>query len=51
MDYETILERARAEAGAKTIAAFARGLANEWCEVYGNVAQPDKYRALPMWNL
>jgi hypothetical protein len=34
MDYETILERARAEAGAKSIAAFARELAHEWCEVY-----------------
>jgi hypothetical protein len=34
MDYETILERARAEAGAEFVAVFARDLAYEWCEVY-----------------
>jgi hypothetical protein len=34
MDYETILERARTEAGAEFIAAFARDLAYERCEVY-----------------
>jgi hypothetical protein len=34
MDYETILERARAEAGAEFVAAFARELVYEWGEIY-----------------
>ena len=34
MNYEAILERARAEAGAEFVGAFARDLAYEWGEVY-----------------
>jgi hypothetical protein len=34
MDYETILERARAEAGAEFVAGFARELVYEWGEIY-----------------
>jgi len=34
MDYEAILVRARAEAGAEFVGAFARDLAYEWGEVY-----------------
>jgi len=34
MDYEAILVRPRAEAGAEFVGAFARDLAYEWCEVF-----------------
>ena len=34
MDYQAILGSARREAGAEFIAAFARDLAYEWCEIY-----------------
>jgi proteasome lid subunit RPN8/RPN11 len=34
MDYETILESAPREAGAEFVAAFARDLAHERCEIY-----------------
>jgi hypothetical protein len=34
MDYEAILESARRESGAEFVAAFARELAYEWCEIY-----------------
>lgn len=33
MDYETILERARTEGGAEFVAAFARVLVYERCEI------------------
>jgi len=33
MDWETILESARREAGAEFAAAFARDLAHEWWEI------------------
>jgi len=52
MDHETIPESARREAGAEFVAALARDLAHEWCEIVRNiqsdVESDDQHRPLPM---